>query len=94
MGTEAESDSVETSRLLLRRWTSDDYEELAELFAKPDMWWSPFKRGWTAEETRSFLDRKLEEWGREGGPSGPSSTRATSGSSDFSDFSPRPGSRR
>jgi RimJ/RimL family protein N-acetyltransferase len=39
-----------------------DLDALHQVFAKPEVWWYPFKRGWTAEETRGFLQRKLEEW--------------------------------
>ena len=55
-------DVVETDRLLLRRWRSDDLDALSRIFAKPEVWWFPFKRGWTGEETAAFLERKLSEW--------------------------------
>jgi len=55
-------DEVETERLLLRRWQRADLDALARVFAKPDVWWWPFQRGWTAEETGEFLERKLDEW--------------------------------
>jgi RimJ/RimL family protein N-acetyltransferase len=58
----ADDGSVETRRLLLRRWRRDDFDDLAAVFAKPEVWWSPAKRGWTGEETRDFLDRKFDEW--------------------------------
>ena len=53
---------VETSRLVLRRWSEADLDALSEVFAKPDVWWFPFKRGWTRDETSAFLDRKLRTW--------------------------------
>lgn len=53
---------VETTRLLLRLWRIDDLEPLAEIFAKEPVWRYPFKRGWTLEETRDFLHRKIDEW--------------------------------
>ena len=53
---------IETERLLLRRWRSDDLDQLAEIFSKESVWWYPFKRGWSREETSNFLDRKIDEW--------------------------------
>ena len=38
-------DHVETERLILRRWRSDDIDALAKVFAKPDVWWFPHERG-------------------------------------------------
>jgi RimJ/RimL family protein N-acetyltransferase len=55
-------DHVETDRLLLRRWHHDDLDALTRVFRKPEVWWFPFKRGWTAEETEVFLGQKLSEW--------------------------------
>ena len=55
-------DAVETERLWLRRWRPDDLDRLAEVFAKPEVWWYPFKRGWTADETQTFLTRQMGEW--------------------------------
>jgi RimJ/RimL family protein N-acetyltransferase len=55
-------DSIATDRLLLRRWRPGDLDALSRVFAKPEVWWFPFKRGWTVEETNEFLDRKLAEW--------------------------------
>lgn len=55
-------DLVETDRLLLRRWALDDLDPLVRLFRKPEVWWFPFKRGMTVEETGAFLHRKLKEW--------------------------------
>src|SRR5262249_14564842 len=53
---------VTTERLLLRRWHADDLDDLCAVFAKPEMWWYPDQRGRTADETRAFLDRRLELW--------------------------------
>ena len=55
-------EAVETDRLLLRRWRPDDLEALGRVFAKPEVWWFPFQRGWTADETEAFLWHKLDEW--------------------------------
>ncbi|HUP86064.1 MAG TPA: GNAT family N-acetyltransferase [Acidimicrobiales bacterium] len=53
---------LETERLFLRLWRHDDLEQLAQVFAKEPVWRYPFKRGWTREETRDFLSRKIDEW--------------------------------
>jgi RimJ/RimL family protein N-acetyltransferase len=55
-------DRLETARLVLRRWSADDLDALVRVFRKPEVWWFPFKRGLTAEETEAFLGRKLDEW--------------------------------
>jgi RimJ/RimL family protein N-acetyltransferase len=57
---------VETDRLVMRRWRADDLDALFGVFAKPDVWWYPFRRGWTVEETEAFLDRKIQEWDSRG----------------------------
>jgi RimJ/RimL family protein N-acetyltransferase len=57
---------IETERLLLRRWRPDDLDALTAIFAKPEVWRFPRQRGFTAEETRAFLDRKLELWSTQG----------------------------
>jgi len=59
-------DEVETERLLLRRWQRSDRDALARIFAKPEVWWWPFERGWTTDETDAFLERKLHEWDERG----------------------------
>ena len=59
-------EAVETERLLLRSWRVDDLDPLARVFAKPEVWEFPFGRGWSHEETRAFLDRKLDEWATRG----------------------------
>jgi RimJ/RimL family protein N-acetyltransferase len=55
-------DRVETDRLVLRRWTLEDLDALVRVFAKPEVWRFPFQRGLTAEETKAFLHRKLNDW--------------------------------
>jgi RimJ/RimL family protein N-acetyltransferase len=57
---------IETDRLLLRRWRADDLDELSAVFAKREVWWYPHRRGWNADETRAFLDRRIELWGDRG----------------------------
>jgi RimJ/RimL family protein N-acetyltransferase len=53
---------VTTARLALRRFSADDLDELAEVFAQPEVWEFPFGRGFTRDETARFLDRQLQEW--------------------------------
>ena len=54
--------SLETDRLVLRPLLPDDFDALAELHAEASFWWFPFKRGRSADETRSFLDRTLKSY--------------------------------
>jgi RimJ/RimL family protein N-acetyltransferase len=61
MGTE-----VETERLLLRCWRPDDLDRLAEIFSNEAVWRYPFRRGWSRDETRDFLNRKIDEWRHRG----------------------------
>jgi RimJ/RimL family protein N-acetyltransferase len=57
---------VETERLVLRRWRSEDLKHLCLVFAKPEVWWYPHGRGFSVDETRAFLDGRLERWSRRG----------------------------
>ena len=50
---------VETARLVLRLWEWGDLEVLTEIFAKPEVWQFPFRRGFTDKETADFLERAL-----------------------------------
>ena len=61
-----EAHEVVTDRLFLRRWREDDFDALCAIFAKPEVWWYPDRRGRSADETRAFLDRKLELWDTRG----------------------------
>jgi RimJ/RimL family protein N-acetyltransferase len=54
-------DPVVTERLLLRPWSPDDLGALNAIFAKPEVWHYPLRRGFSADETRTFLDRRLAE---------------------------------
>lgn len=54
--------TVETERLLLRSWRTDDLGALTALFAEPAVWWYPLRRGLTPEESERFLDRQIEHW--------------------------------
>jgi len=53
---------VHTDRLVLRRWRDADFDDLRAVFAKPEVWWYSDRRGRTSEETRAFLDRRIELW--------------------------------
>ena len=57
---------METERLVLRPWRLDDIEALSVLFAEPAVWWYPFGRGLTREESERFLDRQIRHWGTHG----------------------------
>ena len=58
---------IETERLLLRRFTPDDLDELAAIFAKPEVFWFPERRGLTREETETMLKpRFIEPWETQG----------------------------
>ena len=51
-----------TERLDLRRFRSDDLDELAVVFEKPEVWQFPYGRSFTREETSDFLDTQIQEW--------------------------------
>jgi RimJ/RimL family protein N-acetyltransferase len=58
---------IETERLLLRRFTLDDLDELAAVFAKPEVFWYPERRGLTREETAEMLQtRFIDPWDEQG----------------------------
>ncbi len=52
--------AVETERLLLRPFAADDLSALTELHAIDAFWWYPLRRAMTLDETRAFLERRLE----------------------------------
>ena len=53
---------VETDRLSLRRFEAGDLDELAAVFAEPEVWMYPFGRAFTRDETARFLDAQIAEW--------------------------------
>jgi RimJ/RimL family protein N-acetyltransferase len=53
---------VVTRRLLLRRLGDENLDELATMFANPDVWRFEYDRGLTCGETQSFLDRQTRLW--------------------------------
>jgi RimJ/RimL family protein N-acetyltransferase len=54
------SEVILTERLRLRAWRPDDLDALIELFAKPEVWHYPLRRGFTPEETTVFLERQIK----------------------------------
>jgi RimJ/RimL family protein N-acetyltransferase len=62
------ADGVVTERLLLRPWSRDDLEALSAVFARPEVWRFPLRRGLSTEETGAFLDRRLAEQQVEAAP--------------------------
>jgi RimJ/RimL family protein N-acetyltransferase len=57
---------VTTDRLVLRRFHESDLDELASVFAKPQVWRFPYGRGFTRAETERFLHLQREEWEENG----------------------------
>ena len=57
---------METDRLLLRPWRTDDLDALAPLFAEPAVWRFPFGRGLTREESERFIERQMGRWAADG----------------------------
>lgn len=53
---------VTTARLDLRRFERGDLDELAALFAEPEVWRFPYGRGFSPAETEAFLDAQLQHW--------------------------------
>lgn len=47
---------------MLRPLAMDDLDELAELHAEESFWRYPFGRGWSRDETESFLERTVERY--------------------------------
>jgi RimJ/RimL family protein N-acetyltransferase len=58
---------IETERLLLRRFTPEDLDDLAVIFAKPEVFWFPEKRGLSRAETAEMLQaRFIDPWEEQG----------------------------
>lgn len=51
-----------TERLVLRRFSESDVDELARVFAKPQVWRFPYGRGLSRDETVEFVQRQLAHW--------------------------------
>jgi RimJ/RimL family protein N-acetyltransferase len=56
------SPTLATERLVLRPLALSDLEALALLHAEPSFWRYPFGRGWTRDETASFLERTIARY--------------------------------
>jgi hypothetical protein len=53
---------VVTRRLSGRRLGFDDLNELATMFAHPEVWEFEYERGLTRSETEAFVDRQMKLW--------------------------------
>jgi RimJ/RimL family protein N-acetyltransferase len=53
---------VQTQRLELRRFHAGDLDNLAEVFAKPEVWKFPYGRGLNRDETEAFLGGQIDGW--------------------------------
>jgi len=53
---------ISTSRLHLRRFECGDLDELASVFAHPEVWQFPYGRAFDRNETRTFLEGQLAHW--------------------------------
>lgn len=54
--------AVKTARLDLRRFEGSDLDELAAVFAHPEVWRFPYGRGFSRAETEAFLAMQIAEW--------------------------------
>ena len=54
--------TLTTARLVLRPLALDDLDPLAELHAQESFWHFPFQRGWSRDETRSFIERTIARY--------------------------------
>ncbi len=57
---------VQTDRLVLRPWKPSDIDDVAAVFAIPEVWRYPFGRGMTREEAERFVERQLGHWADHG----------------------------
>lgn len=80
---------VVTERLELRRLRPGDLDGLARVFAKREVWEFPFGRGFSPEETATFLGNQITQWQECGFGLWAASERASDDPSD----DPPPGSR-
>lgn len=61
-------DVVTTERLVLRPWQPDDFDRLTKVWARPEVWQFPMKRGFQPAETARWLQARLD---RQDDPTGP-----------------------
>lgn len=57
---------VLTERLRLRPWNAGDADALADIFAQPPVWYYPFCRGLSREESDRFLRHQFDHWATHG----------------------------
>ena len=55
---------VRSERLLLRKLSVSDVDPMAEIFAAPEVWYFPFGRSFTHDETLIFLEDQVDHWER------------------------------
>ncbi len=58
--------TLRTQRLILRPFRLSDLDALVPIQAEETFWWYPLRRGMTAEETASFLDRVMARYETDG----------------------------
>ena len=58
----AELGDVDTERLQLRRFRSDDLVALAVVFAHAEVWQYPYGRAFNLDETAQFLSNQINHW--------------------------------
>jgi RimJ/RimL family protein N-acetyltransferase len=75
--TDAVPEEIVTDRLRIRPFRAEDLHALAEIFAKPEVWKFPFRRGLTAEETERFLEGRIERQARPGTSAGVAEDRSS-----------------
>lgn len=51
-----------TERMVLRRPRLEDVDQLATVFAHPEVWRFPYGRAFTRDETATFLASQVDEW--------------------------------
>jgi len=54
--------TLTTDRLVLRPLEMDDLDDLADLHAEKSFWYYPHGRGWSRDETESFLERTITRY--------------------------------
>jgi RimJ/RimL family protein N-acetyltransferase len=58
--------AVTTERMHLRPFTRNDRDQLAVVFAKPEVWRFPYGRGFTRDESDAFVESMVADWERFG----------------------------
>lgn len=55
---------IETDRLRLRLWSTEDLQPLSQIFSKKEVWHYPFRRAFTGQETEAFLQHRIAQQDR------------------------------